>query len=130
MKSKNLSRLFHESEGKGLLGCLVSIVVLGVVVFLAITLGPMYYNHMNFESDVKTEVSRAAAHTLSSETMVKDILDLARRNEISLAKENIKIERYAGKVNVTVEYSVSVDLLVIERDFNFKISLSSFVGSL
>jgi hypothetical protein len=130
MKSKNLNRLLHESEGKGLLGCLLSIVVLGVAVFLAIALGPIYYNNMNFESDLKTEVSRAAAHILSTDTMVKDILDLARRNEISLTKDNIKIEHYAGRVNVTVDYSVPVDLLVIERDFNFKISLSSFVGSL
>jgi hypothetical protein len=130
MKSKNLSRLIHESEGKGLLGCLVSIVLFGVAVFLAITLGPIYYNNLNFESDVKTEVSRAAAHILSSDAIVKDILDLARKNEISLKKQNIQIERYAGQIDVTVDYSVPVDLLVIERDFNFKINVSSFVGSL
>jgi hypothetical protein len=130
MKSKNLSRLIHESEGKGLLGCLMSIVLFGVAVFLAITLGPIYYNNLNFESDVKTEVSRAAAHTMSSDTIVKDILDLARKNEISLKKQNIQIERYAGQIDVTVDYSVPVDLLVIERDFNFKINVSSFVGSL
>jgi hypothetical protein len=130
MKSTNLNRLFHESEGKGLLGCLISIVLLGVAVFLAITLGPIYYSNLNFESDVKTEVHRAAAHALSSDTMVKDILDLARRNEISLKKQNIQIERYAGQVHVTVDYSVPVDLLVIDHDFIFKITVSSFIGSL
>jgi hypothetical protein len=130
MKSKNLNRLFHESEGKGLIGCLLSIVLFGIAVFLAIALGPIYYNNLNFESDVKTEVSKAAAHITSTETMVKDILDLARRNEINLKRQDIQIERYAGQIHVTVDYSVPVDLLVTKHDFNFKISLSSFVGSL
>ena len=98
MKSKNLQSTIYESEGKGLFGCLMSIVLFGVAVFLAITLGPIYYNNFNFESDVKTEVSRAAAHILSSDTIVKDILDLARKNEISLKKQNIQIERYAGQM--------------------------------
>jgi hypothetical protein len=130
MKSKILRRLFYESEGKGLIGCILSIVLFAAVVFFGITLGPIYYNNFNFESDLKTEVSRAGARSLDNETMIKDILDLAKRNEIRLTRQDIQMDRYAGQLHLKVNYSVSVDLLVIQRDFNFQISASSFVGSL
>ncbi len=130
MKSKNLHRLYHESEGKGLIGCMFSIALLVVAIFLGIVLGPAYYNNLNFESDVKTEVSRAGAHLFDTETMAKDILDLARRNEINLKRQDIQVERSAGKLHVTVSYSVPVDLLVTKRQLNFEIDVSTFVGSL
>jgi hypothetical protein len=129
MKVKNL-RLFSESEGKGLVGCMLSIVLLAMIIFLGITLGPIYYNNLNLESDVKTEVSRAGARFSDNEAMIKDIIALARRNEIRLTRQNIKIERFAGQVHIKVNYSVPVDLLVTDRDLNFEIKVSSFVGSL
>jgi hypothetical protein len=130
MKSESLRRLFYESEGKGLIGCMLSIVLLAAAVFCAITLGPVYYNNLNFESDVKTEVSRAGAHIADNETVIKNIMDLAKRNEIRLSRQDIKVERYAGQVHIKLEYSVPVDLLVIERNWTFKINVSSFIGSL
>jgi hypothetical protein len=130
MKSKNLHRLFYESEGKGLIGCILSIVLLVVAGFVAITLGPLYYNNFNFESDVKTEVSRAGARIADNETVIKNILDLAKRNEIRLQRKDIQVERYAGQVHIKLKYSVPVDLLVVERDWTFQINVSSFIGSL
>jgi hypothetical protein len=130
MKSKSLRRLFYESEGKGLIGCFLSIVLLLAAAFFAITLGPVYYNNLNFESDVKTEVSRAGARFFDNEAVIKNVMDLARRNEIRLSRENIQVERYAGQVHIKLEYSVPVDLLVTERDWTFKINVSSFIGSL
>jgi hypothetical protein len=129
MKAKRL-RLFSESEGKGLIGCMLSIVLLALIVFLGITLGPIYYNNLNFESDVKTEVSRAGARSIDNEAIIKDTLDLARRNEITLTRQNIKVERFAGQLHIKINYSVPVDLLVMDRDFDFEIKVSSFIGSL
>jgi hypothetical protein len=129
MKEKHL-RLFSESEGKGLIGCMLSIVLLAMIIFLGITLGPIYYNNLNLESDLKTEVSRAGARSYDNEAMIKDILDLARRNEIRLTRQNIKVERFAGQVHIKINYSVPVDLLVAERNFDFEIKVSSFIGSL
>jgi hypothetical protein len=130
MKSENLHRLYHETDGKGLIGCMLSIVFMGLAIFLAIVFGPPYYNNLNFESDVKTEVSRAAAHQFDTDTLVKDILALARRNEINIKRDSIAVERYSGKMHVTVSYSVMVDFLVAERNLDFEIDVETFVGSL
>jgi hypothetical protein len=129
MKSKYHHSLC-DSEGKGVLGCMLMIVLLGVAIYLAIVLAPIYYANFNMESEVKTEVSRAGAHFLDDETIVKDILDMARRNEISLKRQDITIERFAGQIHINVHYSVPVNYILFERDLPFRIKASSFIGAI
>ena len=113
-----------------MIGCILLIVLIGVAIYLGIVLAPIYYANFNLESGVKTEISRAGARLLDNETIVKDILDLARREEIQLKKENISVERFAGQVHLTVQYSVPVDFILFKRNLNFEIKESSFVGTL
>lgn len=129
MNSKYL-RSFSSCEGKGLFGCMVSIVLFAVAVYLAITLGPIYYSNFNFENGVKTTASRAGARFFTDEMIVTEVLELARRNEIRIAKEDISVDRYAGQVHIVVRYSVPVDFIAFERSLDFKISASSFIGAL
>ena len=119
-----------DCEGKGLMGCLMALVLLGCAIYLGVTLGPIYYSKYNFESDLKTEVSRAGSHSLDDETVIKDVIALGKKNEIRLERQNIKIDRFAGQLHISVNYSVPVDLGVMQKNVIFQISASSFVGSL
>jgi hypothetical protein len=129
MKSKCIRQL-QGNEGKGMIGCVLLIVVIGVAIYLGIVLAPIYYANFNLESGVKTEISRAGAHFLDNETVIKDILDLARRNEVRLRREDISVDRFAGQVHLTIHYSVPVDFILFERNLNFEIKESSFIGTL
>jgi hypothetical protein len=122
--------ILRECEGKGLLGCAVFIVLMGVVIVLAIKLGPIYYANFNLESDVKTEASRAGARFTDDETIIRDLMAMARRSNIRLKREDIRVERFAGQIHLEVRYAVPVDYLFFERKLNFHIKASSFVGSL
>jgi hypothetical protein len=117
-------------EGKGNVGCLLSILLLLVAIFAGAKLIPIYYSNSNFESDVKTEASRAGAHFFDDGTIVKDVLDLAKRNDLRIKRENIKIERFAGQVHLQVTYNVPVDLVIYKRIIIFHIVATSLVGSL
>jgi hypothetical protein len=119
-----------DSEGKGLIGCLLSVVLLGIAIYLAVNLGPIYYSNFNFESDLKTTVSRAGARSFTNDLIVKDVLNVARNNQIRIKKENVHIERFAGQVHVSVYYVVPVDFLFYQRDLQFEVKASSFIGSL
>jgi hypothetical protein len=120
----------HSNEGKGTLGCLISLFILVVGILVAVKAGPPYFAYRGFESDVKTEISRAGAHFYDDDVVMRDILDLAKRNEIRLKEEDVKIERFAGQIFVKIDYSVPVDLFVYEKDMDFSISASSFIGRL
>ncbi|HTY63107.1 MAG TPA: DUF4845 domain-containing protein [Acidobacteriota bacterium] len=121
---------FRSPEGKGLVGCLAALVVFAVAVYLGITLGPIYYSNFDLENGVKTTASRAGAHSFSDEQIINEILDLAKREDIRIKRENILIDRFAGQVHIKVSYSVPVDFIVINRDLSFEISASSFIGTL
>ena len=129
MNCKSLRRL-RNSEGKGVLGCIFVIVVVAVAIYLGIVLAPIYYANFTLESEVKNEASRAGAHVLDDETVAKEIIDIARKSEIRLTRQNISIDRYAGQVHIDVHYAVPVDFGVFQRDLSFQIRASSFVGAL
>jgi hypothetical protein len=129
MKSQG-RRILRDNQGKGMVGCLIFLVLTGVAIFLAIQVVPIYYANYNMESDIKTEVSRAGAHFLEDETIIGDIRAMAKKNDIPLEKNNIKIQRLAGQIVIDVNYSVLINFVILERDLNFNIRASSFVGSL
>lgn len=113
-----------------MIGCMLLIVLIGAAIYIGIVLTPILYSDFNLESGLKTEVSRAGARFLDDETIVKDIIDLGRSNDINLTRQNISIERFAGQVHIRVQYSVPIDFILFERDITFKSEGSTFVGSL
>lgn len=122
--------LARNADGKGTVGCLLFLLLAAAALFAGIRVGPDYYSYKSLEGDVRTEVSRAGAHFYGNEAIVRNILDLARKNEVRLKKDDIKVERFAGQVFVTIRYSVPLDLVVYEREIPFEIKASSFVGAL
>ena len=125
------NRLSGNGEhGKGSLGCLFSILLAGAAILIGVRVGPPYFAYKGLEGDVKTEVSRAGARFFNNEVLKQNILDVAKKNEIRLKEDNVKVDRFAGQIHVTIEYSVPVDLIVIEHAFDFKIKVSSFIGTL
>ena len=129
MKSHRRSFLYN-TEGKGITGCLVFIVLLGVTIFLSVELIPVYYSYYTMESEVKREISKAGAHSLRDEIIVRDILEVAKRNEVPLKEDDIQIDRLAGQVIIDISYAVPTDFVVFKRDLKFQIRVSSFVGTL
>ncbi len=119
-----------SSEGKGSLGCIATLLLLGLTLLVSVRVGPPYFAYKSFEADVKKETSRAGANAFDDETVIRNILDLAKRNEIRLPRENITVERYAGQIMISVHYVMPLDLLFYQRDINFDIRASSFVGRL
>jgi hypothetical protein len=126
MKSMDL----RSPEGKGLFGCVASLVLFAVAIYLGITLGPVYYSNFNLENGVKTTASRAGAHAFNDDQIIAEVMDLAKREDIRIKKENVDIDRFAGQVHIKVSYSVPINFILFERNLNFDITASSFIGSL
>jgi hypothetical protein len=125
-----IRRSLCDSDGKGMVGCLAFIVLFGIAIFVSIAIVPIYYANFTLESDIKTEVSRAGAHYLDDEVITKDILEMAKKNEIQIEKKNIKLRRFAGQIFIEVNYDVPVDFGVLERNLKFQIKASSIIGTL
>ncbi len=113
-----------------MMGCLLSLVLLGVLILITFRVGPPYFAWKSFESDLRKETSRAGANLYDEETVIKSVLDLAKRNELPLKRENITVERAAGTISITVRVTLPMDLIVYQRDVNYEIKTTSLVGRL
>ncbi len=122
--------IIKNIDGKGTFGCLVSVVVIVAGLIVGLRVGPPYFAYKSLQDDVATQVSRAGAHFLTDEALLKNILDVAKKNNVNLKSENVKVERFAGQVHVVIDYSVPVDLIVTRHTFEFEIKSSSYVGTL
>jgi len=129
IKQDNVWNL-RKQDGKGMVGCMFALLLLFVGGIAGIRLFPPYYAHKSFQTDVRTEASRAGAQFLDDETVMKNILAMGKRNEIRLTRDNVKLERFAGQIHITVKYSVPVDFIVFKKDMEFEVQASSFVGKL
>jgi hypothetical protein len=129
-KTMQENGILKNCEGKGAFGCLVSLLLLGAMLLIGQRVGPPYFAYKSLEGDVETEISRAGAHFFTDEVLIQNLLDVARKNEIRLKRENIQIERFATQIKVQIRYSVPIDLFVTERLVEFKINATSFVGAL
>jgi hypothetical protein len=129
MKSNRRS-LLYNTEGKGIMGCLVFIVLLSVAIFLSIQLFPVYYSYYSMESEIKKEISKAGARSLKDEEIIRDVMELAKRNEVPLQEDDIQIERIAGQIIFVIDYEVPTDFMVLQKNLNFHIRESSFMGAM
>jgi len=128
--TKHMIPVLKGCDGKGVLGCLATLVLLSAAAFVGVKIGPTYFAYKGLEADVKTEVSRAGAHFFSDQTIVENILDVAKKNSVPLRKEDVKVEHIGGQLHVVVDYSVPVDLILVATTINFEIKASSLIGSL
>jgi hypothetical protein len=118
------------NEGKGKLGCVLTILVMVTLTLVTLRLGPSYFSFKSFENDLKRDVSRAGANGYDDETIIKNVLDLSKRNQLNLTRDDIKVERFAGQVQVTVRCTVLLDLIVYQRSVTLETQVSSFLGRL
>jgi hypothetical protein len=123
-------RLFVGCEGKGTLGCLLSLFLVAVAAFAGFKLLPIYYSFSGFESDLKTEVSRAGARFYDDDMIVRDILELAKKNQVQMTQDNIRVERFAGQLRINVYSTVPVDFFVFQHTLVFDMRATSYIGRL
>ena len=119
-----------RQEGRGTLGCLFSLALLGATAYFVAQAGPPYFAHKSLEADLRAGISQAGAHAYDNARVLSMVLDTAKRNEIQLTQENVKIDRFGSQLQVAVAYAVPVDLLIVQREFIFEIKLQTFVGRL
>ncbi len=123
-------KIMRNEEGKGLAGCVTFLVLAVVVAAVGVKIWPDYYACSSMNTDLKTEVSRAGANFLDEDVLMKNIIQLAKRNEIKLEKDQVKIERFAGQYNVTVIFITPIDLYFFTWNMNCTLKASSFIGRL
>ena len=127
------SSILLDSEGKGFIGCMIAIILIAVMIFVGVKLGPVYYANYMFEDDLKAITSEAGARFMNKDEIIRNVLSAAKERKVRMtpedAEKNVTIERYAGQIHIGVQYFVPVDFIIFKKDLRFEIKNSSFTAS-
>jgi hypothetical protein len=114
-----LPRRRSAERGEGNLGCILWLLLLGVVVLVAWKAVPVkmrsveLYEHMD-------ELAKFAAARAKSEDLKKSILKRAEQLDIPLERDDIEVDLGAERVRMKVEYTIPMEILGFTYDWHFK----------
>ncbi|MCD4751042.1 MAG: hypothetical protein K8R59_16845 [Thermoanaerobaculales bacterium] len=90
-------------------GCLVGLVVLGIVALVAIKAGPVMVSVGELDSTISVLADRANRIDYNDKRIMRDILDKAQELDIPVTKKDVKIVRTRSRIKVTVKYTKEID---------------------
>jgi hypothetical protein len=121
----SLPRTSCSQSGKGRLGCIFSLLILGALAFGLYRIVPPYFSYFQLKDAVVEIATLSAVGSLPrsdglpgrSAGAVQDIQEAvlvkAKELEIPLEREKIKVRREGQVVFISVSYTVPIDLLVV-----------------
>jgi hypothetical protein len=124
-----------KMKGAGRAGCVVMVLVLAIVGYLAIKITPVYMDKVNFEDDVTRIVNRAGSDNWKDPTIKQQILRTATGLNFDLDQGDIRIERAgrfqsASRLRVTVKYRRPLEFPGYTHQFEFESHFEALIGRL
>ena len=120
--TKAMSRNKKPAErGGSKANLILTLLVLGIMAFVAIKICPVYFANYEFQDSIESE-SRFALTGYPKKTpddVRNDVWSKAKDLGIPTQKDAIKIAMDSGSVEIGVEYSVPIDLAVYQFTLQF-----------
>lgn len=90
-------------------GCLVGLIVLGVVVMVGIKTTPIIINVGEFEKEVALMADRANSRSWDNKRMIQTLVNKAEQLDVPVTPENILIERSQSRFRITVSFVKEIE---------------------
>ena len=126
-RKRGKKRSRSRDEVRRIILRVTALVLTAVVLFMAYKLSPHYVNHYSFKGAMQQEIIDVSAravfdeNSLSDETIRGHVIGAARRNNIILEENSIQITRIAGNVEISVNYTITVNFLIMEHNLHFEV---------
>lgn len=103
--------------GKGVLGSLFFIVLLGAIVHFGLNIGQTYWRYVQFQDRMKQE-ARFAAHR-SDQLIARRLRDFADSLKLPIGAHKVNVRRRPGTIQIWAEYYELVELPGFVREVYF-----------
>jgi len=98
---------------------LLLLAVVAAILFSAFKLLPPYIDNYRLQDSLETVARTATYSKMSEDEIRKQVMGEARQLGVPLDERNIRVQRSGVTVNIAVQYTVKVDLLVRQVDLEF-----------
>jgi hypothetical protein len=104
--------------GEGQAGCIFGLLVFLAAIFVAYKMIPIKVKAAELRQTVVDEAKSAGNH--NNARILKEILAEAEEQKLPVAKENVRVVRAKGEIEVTVEYDVPVEFPGYTYQWHFR----------
>lgn len=110
-----------EQRGGSKLNTLITIVIVGALIFIAVKIVPVYVNNYEFQDSIESESRFALAGypKKSADDIRDDVFKKAQDLGIPAKAEDIQVTVNNEDVDIDLNYSVPIDLAVYQFNLQF-----------
>ena len=113
------SRAASRQRGSARLKTIIWLLIFLAFLYVSLEVGPVLYAEYEFQDDVQTIARYAPYNRPSIDDVRKEVLSEAQSHDIPVTLEDIKVEPHGYGVQIDVNYSVTVNLIVYQWVFDF-----------
>jgi hypothetical protein len=112
-------RRLNRQRGSGSLKAIVCTAILVALVYVGIKVLPILVTEYEFQDSIQN-IARYASVNRQDETKIqKAVVAEAQKDGLPIMPEDVKVEGAGGNVQISADYSVTVDLSVYQWTLNF-----------
>ena len=108
-----------SQAGSGRLKAIIWTAILVSFVYVCIRVVPLYFADYQLQDSIQTAARFASVNHETPEDIRADLFKQTQRADMPIKLEDIKVDRRDGRVDIEVNYSVTVDLQVYQWTLNF-----------
>ena len=108
-----------NDSGNGRAKAILSILFLIAVIFVGIKIIPVYVNSYEMDDYIRQQTPFWLTQRASNEAIQNQILNKAQELNLPITADQVKVQASGALVNVALDYTVPVDLLVTTISLHF-----------
>ena len=111
--------LRDRQRGAGRLKAVVVLAIFAGMIYVGVKVVPILVNNYEFQDSIENTARFATVNRQSAEEIRTAVLKEAQNEEIPIAVDDIHVKDDGGRVEISADYSVTVDLRVYQWTLNF-----------
>jgi hypothetical protein len=110
----------NRQRGGGRLKAIIWLVIVVAGIYAGVKIIPVLVTEYQFQDFMQTTARFASVNRMTTVADIdKSVLEEAKKEDIPLMPENVHVTADSGLVNISADYSVTVDLTVYQLVLNF-----------
>ena len=115
----------QSESGRGYLGLIITLLVLGAVAFVAVQAVPVYVHNFELEQSARDLAEQVAANRVPLDAVTSAITNRAADLDLPVAFQDVSAAIDGGMVRVRIQYTVPIDLKVYTWPLHLSVSTSA-----
>ncbi len=108
-----------SERGEGKAKAIIVTLILAFLVYTAVKVVPPYVSEYELSDKIQETARFASVNRNSEEQIRKTVMSTIEELQIPATQDDVKVTAAGGRVSITVDYKVPIDLVVYKFELHF-----------